>query len=83
MINFCLDSQELAQSCAWAKYDFDAIQHKVSISSQDDELIYFLNFSPYAYPEQWNIIELGAWLLAFCTVLGGNGRRVQYLCKQK
>ena len=34
-----LDSQERAQACAWAKFDFDAIQHEVSISSRDDELI--------------------------------------------
>ena len=51
-----LDSQERAQSCAWAKFDFYAIQHEVSISSQDDELIcdflIFLNFSPYVYPGQ-------------------------------
>ena len=44
----CLDSQERAQPCAWAKFDFYAIQHEVSISSQDDELIcdffYFFEF---------------------------------------
>ena len=56
--NSCLDSQERAQPCAWSKLDFDAIRHEVSISSQDGELIcdflIFSNFSPYAYPGQWN-----------------------------
>ena len=58
----CLDSQERAQPCAWAKFDFYAIQHEVSISSQDDELIcdflVFSNFSPYAYPGQWNMLTV-------------------------
>ena len=47
----CLDAQERAQACAWAKFDFDA-----------DELIFDLlnkfKFNPYAYPGQWNMLTV-------------------------